>query len=202
MHIRLLTTDHSLPNEAKLLNQLFESGLECLHLRKPTFSAEEYTQLLDAIDEQYYNKIITHTFFELVEVYGLKGIHLREAHRESLPKKELDAMIANVHDQGWVLGSSVHHPNTLAQLPQTMDYVFVSPVFESISKKGYKPSVHWDINDLKKQYPFQLIGLGGIAADKIEEAQLRGFEELAVLGSIWNDLDKAVDNFQQLLEYS
>lgn len=199
MQIRLLTADHAIPKEAELINQFFELGLECLHLRKPAFSVEEYCELLEAIDEQHHHKIITHTFFELVEIYGLKGIHLRETDRESLATKELETMLAHVQAQDWVLGSSVHNPATLKGLPKNMDYVFVSPVFESISKKGYKPSIHWDVQQLKTVYSFPLVGLGGIAVDKLQIAQQRGFEQVAVLGAIWNDLDKAVANFKQLL---
>lgn len=200
MQIRLLTPDHAIPNEATLINQFFDLGLECLHLRKPTFSVEEYCDFLEAIEEHHHHKIITHTFFELVEVYGLQGIHLREAYRKSLPIEELEAMLKHLHTQGWILGSSVHSPETLAQLPKNIDYVFVSPVFESISKKGYTPSIHWDIQELKAAYSFQLVGLGGIAANNLQAAQQRGFEHVAVLGAIWSDTDKAVANFKQLLE--
>ena len=97
MQIRLLTPDHAIPNEATLINQFFDLGLECLHLRKPTFSVEEYCDFLEAIEEHHHHKIITHTFFELVEVYGLQGIHLREAHRKSLPTEELEAMLKHLH---------------------------------------------------------------------------------------------------------
>ena len=66
------------------LNQLFENGLEVLHLRKPTFTIDGYRELLRSVDEQYYQRIVIHQFHDLCKEFKLKGIHIQEQPRIDL----------------------------------------------------------------------------------------------------------------------
>jgi thiamine-phosphate pyrophosphorylase len=85
-------------------------------------------------------------------------------------------------------------------------YVFISPVFDSISKPGYVASV-----DINAAVPFkkymrshekncpEIIGLGGVDATGIVAVHKKGFDGAAVLGCIWKATDR-VGVFQQLQE--
>lgn len=82
--------------------------------------------------------------------------------------------------------------------PEKRDkYVFVSPVFNSISKNGYNSS--FDLAELKislKQFHDkknndapQVIALGGMDEDKIGIARKIGFDGIALLGAVWHSHD-------------
>ena len=54
----IISPEKDLKNEISILNQLFEAGLECFHLRKPTYSKEEMVAYLNQIDSKFHQKIV------------------------------------------------------------------------------------------------------------------------------------------------
>ena len=72
----IITTPTFISHEAKYIDQLFEAGIDLLHLRKPDSTPEECEQLLQKIDPKWYPQIVIHDHFELCEKYHLHGIHL------------------------------------------------------------------------------------------------------------------------------
>jgi thiamine-phosphate pyrophosphorylase len=69
-----------------------------------------------------------------------------------------------------------------------IDYVTLSPIYNSISKPGYNSS--FDLFDaqllsaLKRQ---KVIALGGVTPDKFQQLHDAGFAGAALLGYVWRD---------------
>jgi thiamine-phosphate pyrophosphorylase len=67
--------------------------------------------------------------------------------------------------------------------------VLFSPLFTSVSKAGY--SREWDFGQLRKvlQKPrnFKIVALGGITPERIAEVKALGFDDYAMLGSVWGN---------------
>ena len=61
--------------EASLLVDLFEIGLQRLHLRKPDCQPSEVAGILNKIPEAYHNRIVIHRFPELLKDFTLAGYH-------------------------------------------------------------------------------------------------------------------------------
>ena len=68
--------------EDKILGNLFEEGLENLHLYKPGASPMYSERLLTLLGDDYRNRITVHGHFYLKEEYRLKGIHIDDAYTE------------------------------------------------------------------------------------------------------------------------
>ncbi|HXD94336.1 MAG TPA: thiamine phosphate synthase, partial [Bacteroidia bacterium] len=71
------------------------------------------------------------------------------------------------------------------------EYVFLSPVFDSISKTGYKSN--FDLENLK---PFlkkhkNVIALGGVNTKNIELIKQVGFSGAAFIGAVWQNKNPA-----------
>ena len=81
----VITLPEFIRNEAGYIQQLFESGIDLLHLRKPEASLEDYENLIQKIDAKWYPQIVIHDHFELCEKYHLHGIHLNKRNSE-IPK--------------------------------------------------------------------------------------------------------------------
>ena len=68
------------------------------------------------------------------------------------------------------------------------EYCFLSPVFDSISKEGYKAK--FDKEELKEflktERQLKVIGLGGVTEENYSELLELGFDGGAFLGSVWN----------------
>jgi thiamine-phosphate pyrophosphorylase len=83
-----------------------------------------------------------------------------------------------------------------------LDYLFISPIFDSISKIGYKSNL--DFNELKECLTEiknnNIIALGGVKMDNVLKLKNIGFESFALLGSIWNNGNPLV-NTKSILDF-
>ena len=80
-----------------------------------------------------------------------------------------------------------------------LTYVFMSPVFNSISKPGYAATPGL-LRRPAGPFPCKVIGLGGVDKDSIGELIREGWDGAAVLGWIWKDPGMAVKRYEQLIE--
>lgn len=189
--IIVLTSEKPVPNEADKINALFETGLQILHLRKPTFTIDGYRSLLDQIETKYHNRIMIHQFPELTQEYGLRGIHLQEQPRIDL-EDALDVTIKVYKNKGFSVTSSFHSKEDIVACKSDFEYVLLSPVFGSISKAGYEGK-GFDVNDLNHT----IIGMGGINETTLQKTYDLGFKGVGVLGGVWNTEDP-LDSFLKI----
>ncbi|CAL2085923.1 thiamine phosphate synthase [Tenacibaculum sp. 190524A02b] len=194
----VLTSEQEIKNEAILLNQLFKNGLEILHLRKPTFDIEGYRNLLKKINPKYYQNIMIHEHHELCLEFGLKGIHLQEQPRINLGSK-LQEYVNSFQNKSQELkakshtvSSSFHDPEVLNNCTTDFDYHILSPVFSSISKKGYEGK-GFDVNTINKK----IIGMGGVNTTSIPKVFALGYSGIGVLGGIWN-AENPIESFKEI----
>lgn len=168
--------------ESSILSDLFEVGLERLHLRKPDSKGIEVANLLGQIPEAYHKKIVLHRFPELLKDFDLAGYHHFAGE--------------NLLECKGTRSRSLHRLEELSSLSEPLDYCFFGPVYESISKKGYVPKVSLPelggilYNFKKSKSPKPLIyALGGVRRRKIPEIFNLGFDGVTLLGSIWGKKD-------------
>ncbi|MCD8412466.1 thiamine phosphate synthase [Tenacibaculum finnmarkense] len=189
--IVLISPEKDVANEMQILHQLFEAGLECYHLRKPFKDYQEHIVYLNQIPEKYHNKIVTHYFHKLVNEYSLKGIHFQEQKRRDALENGSRYFIG-LKMQGKTMSSSFHEPEELANCDIEFDYHLLSPIFSSISKKGYQGR-GFDVNHIDKT----IIGMGGIISETISKTLALGFQGIGVLGGVWNS-QNAVESFKKI----
>lgn len=184
--IIVLTSPTPIQDETTLCNTLFARGLTCLHLRKPGASVETYEQFIRQIRPDYRERIVLHEHYELVEKYQLRGIHVKYA----------EACHYHSRCRNYTVSVSCHSVEELQKLPFRPDYCFLSPIFDSISKKGYA-SRFPQLPDLSG-IDFPVYALGGIVPEQIPLCRQAGFEGVAVLGYIWEKPAAAVEKFLRL----
>lgn len=187
-----------LPGEADIIQQLFAAGLEVFHLRKPDADEKAVRQLIEAIPAEYHDRIVMHGFFHLMEEYGIHRWHFREEHRLQTNEETL----VQLKEKGYTLSTSVHEIPVLQSLSSHFSYAFFSPVFDSISKQQYKAVISDDFILKDEQKTVPVIALGGIDVSNIEKVDKMNFDGAALLGTLWSEPTKAVDNFKELKEYA
>jgi thiamine-phosphate pyrophosphorylase len=194
--IVLISPEKDIENEITTLNQLFEAGLEFFHLRKPNKNIEAYTDYLNQVDSKYLNRIVIHSHHELVNEYNLKGIHFQEQTRRD--KLEVPSFyFAHLSMFGKTISSSFHEPEELINCDFEFDYHLLSPVFSSISKKGYEGR-EFDVTGIQKK----VIGMGGVSISNLESFTKLGFKGVGVLGGIWNSLTPVEDFIKMKVYFS
>jgi len=181
----VLSPERNTPVETDCVNQLFSAGLQFFHLRKPHASFDQIKNYIEAVDRQFRNRVILHSYYELVEAFGLKGVHLNSWHKHSgeLPYGHRSVSCHSIEE---------------VERAGDMDYIMLSPVFDSISKKGYQSA--FDRNELEaflKKSEQQVIALGGVNGNNIKMCKEMGFGGVAVLGGVWQT-DNPVKSFKQM----
>lgn len=183
----VITSETKINNEAQLINTLFEAGLERLHIRKPTFSEKEYAVFISKINSGYYPKIFLHEHHALVEKYNLGGQHFRKK------DNPIPLSIKTPRSTG------VHSIKEFKEKESYYDYLLISPVFESISKIGYRSEENLSIQQLNVDLKKKAVALGGITISNIQIAQKMGYSNFAVLGSIWTKKNP-LSAFKEMME--
>ncbi|MET7256979.1 thiamine phosphate synthase [Dyadobacter fermentans] len=194
MELIVITRPEMLPGEAAIINQLFVHGLARLQVRKPGATEAEFRTLLEQIEPHFRGRIALHQHHELANDFGITGLHFTEANRLAQSEGLLEALKNN----GFTISTSTHDPEALERLSHHFDYAFLGPVFDSISKEGYSSKFPGNFKLENHSFPGKVIALGGIHAENLKSAIEMGFDGTAVLGSIWQNPDNAIAQFEQL----
>ncbi|MCH4895615.1 thiamine phosphate synthase [Marinilabiliaceae bacterium JC040] len=191
MKIIVISYPNRYPNEASIINDLFKNGLDILHLRKPLYSKEAMCYLLDMINIEYHNRIVIHSHYDLYlnNIYDLNGIHLTKDSKNYINKYINTTSKVSV---------STHSFDEVLLFKDKTRYMFISPVFDSISKENYKSNI--SIEKLKNNsYINKLVALGGIQNINIESIKKLNLYGIALLGHIWKK-NHEIENFKIIKE--
>jgi thiamine-phosphate pyrophosphorylase len=104
-------------------------------------------------------------------------LHFPEAARKSKTAAEY----IQLKEEGYTLSTSIH--NADEDVDNLFDYAFYGPVFDSISKKGYRSALAE--NTKIKSHKSKQIAIGGVDGNNCTKAFEMGFAGVAVLGAIW-----------------
>ena len=177
MKIIAITTPQIIEEDAFLIKHLLERGIDIIHLRKPDADINECRNLLAQLTQEERAKIIIHDFPELYFEFSLKGVHINR-NVTSLP-----------HGYDGYKTRSCHSLEEIIKYKNDYDYLFLSPIFDSISKVGYKSgfsgqelleaSVCGIIDE-------KVIALGGVTFDKIPYLKELHFGGVAMIGGLYN----------------
>lgn len=182
----IITNPTAVTNEINIIHSLFENGLESLHIRKPDYSENEMVLLLTAIGSDYSNRLVLHSHHHLGDAFGINRFHFQKKNRNC------DLRIMKT-----ALQSTSTHSIEEFNILKDFDYAFLSPIYPSISKPGYESSEN-HLESIKKRRNFntKLVALGGISMENISKTLEKGFDEVALLGTIWNSTHP-LENFKK-----
>ncbi len=180
-------------DETNIVNQLFDQGLEVFHLRKPTYTASRTSKFIEKIKPEYRNRISLNHHHEIAAEFNLLRLHFPEQMRES----KNESYFEKLKSLGFVLSTSIHKIEDYAAVSSNFNYTFLSPVFDSISKHNYNSILTPDFA-LPFQRNAKIVALGGVDEKNTEYAFALGFDGIAVLGNIWQDTEKSLNNFKRI----
>ncbi len=176
MKIIAITTPNFIECEASVIPHLLQLGVDLVHIRKPSATSEQMALLLDSLPTWCYDQLVVHDCLELANKYNLKGVHLNRRNH-TVP----DNFKGSV-------SMSCHSLEEVEIKKDVADYVFLSPIFNSISKNGYNSAFSKEeLHNAMKQGTIdkKVIALGGVSLANIETVKDLGFGGAALLGDIW-----------------
>ncbi|PPL00650.1 thiamine phosphate synthase [Parapedobacter indicus] len=174
MQLLVITREDFFSGEAAVLNDLFAAGLTGLHLRKPHATGHEVRELLRTIRTDFHPRIIIHNHLALSGEFDVLGVHL---------PLEVLLQTDKIQDKGQI-SCSTHTHAEIRAAATVADRAFISPLFNSVSKKDYRG------NALLRMVPKPTgntlwVALGGITPNRLAAVHRHGFEAAAVMGYIW-----------------
>ncbi|WP_281235379.1 thiamine phosphate synthase [Flavobacterium gelatinilyticum] len=179
----LITNPFFVEGEIDILHSLLEEGLSLLHVRKPDFSELEMAQFIHQIKLEFRSYLVLHTHHQLGEDFGIERFHFSEKER-----KMPNDFPARFSKPCRSKSTSTHSISDFNSLSTEFNYAFLSPVFKSISKENYYPEkdLFKEIKS-RKNHKTKMVALGGIDSENVQKVLEKGFDDVALLGSIWKN---------------
>jgi len=169
-----------IPNEIPALIALFQAGLSCFHLRKNTQEEAEVLAYVAQIPAEFRLRLMIHNHHKVAEKFEVRGLHFNK----NIP---LDL---NKNYKNFFVSQSVHSFEEIENINKRVNYVFLSPIFDSISKQNYFSKFEaQELSQFLYNYKgeTEIMALGGINAENAPIALKYGFRGVGVLGWIWDD---------------
>lgn len=180
-----ITPPEDIPGEKEVLRSLLKTGLCSLHIRKPGKPAGELRSYLSFFGEAERKQMRVHHHIQLAKELGTGGVHVSF---EALGSGMLPDIPLSV---------SVHSWEEYEKLPgKIVEYAFISPVFDSISKPGRKSNRQ--LLEPPLHLPIPLIALGGIQQRNIRQVREAGYDGAAMLGTIWQNPNQVLEKVESL----
>ncbi|MGE9291018.1 MAG: thiamine phosphate synthase [Puniceicoccales bacterium] len=195
MKIYAISPEIEVAGEVGTVCDLLEAGLDAYHLRRPDEPEERTAHFLESLPDDIRPRVVLHQKHEWVDEYGLGGYHWKDR----ADWGECAPEICLQRRTGRSLSRSAHGRAGLVKPRVDWDYIFVSPVFPSISKAGYgsdQSGFEWE--QAVRDYPAEsLMALGGIKVDTAQQASKLGFAGVVLHGYLWSNEDP-VDAFRSV----
>ncbi len=174
------------PGEAEAITRLLERGWWRVHIRKPGAPSDAVEALINDIPAHLRERLSLHDHFHLAPRLGVGGLHLNMRHQSPI--------------SGWrgMLSQSCHSVEEVLANRGKLDYMFLSPVFDSISKPGYAGKFSPEELAASGLLGPDLFALGGVIPRELWRLGRAGFGGAAMLSAAWQP---AVDPGETMLQF-
>lgn len=178
----------TLVEEALKIEVFLRGGVDYVHVRKPD-SDDAVVALVKAVSPDLRRRLIIHSAFGQAVCLGVGGIHINSRNPET---PELP--------HGMRVGKSCHSLEeiyTIANLG-CYDYVTLSPIYDSISKPGYRSRFDLKDDGLRKTLEssrskgVKVYALGGVTPARYSELKEAGFSGACLTGAAWTNAESGM----------
>lgn len=178
--------------EDKILNALFDEGMDLLHIRKPQSEPVYYERLLSLLPNNCFDKIKVHEHYYLRQEFDLYGIHIDDpaaAAPESIKRH---------------VSRSTYRITDLKEMKKQCDYVCLHSLFDSLhdNVKSSLSMQELEAASSKGLIDKHVYALGGMSLENVHIAKVLGFGGVCICGDLWNrfSIQHEID-FKKLLEH-
>lgn len=180
LELVLISPPEMRPGEHEVLERLVKGGLRRFHLRKPGAARTEVQEYLARLSPAALGRVVLHEYHDLAAEWPVAGVHFKERDRAlgaAIPPGVQGAVSTSCHSLESVRTSHF------------FSYVFLSPVFESISKPGHGPGFAVKELVAVQEAPRPVYALGGIDRKTLRLVREIGFAGAGVMGAVWSAPD-------------
>lgn len=193
MKLVIMTRPTFFVEEDKIIDALFNEGLDDLHLYKPDSSPVYLERLLSLLPEDEYKRMTVHNHYYLKNEFKLGGIHIDDPLAE-----KPDGYKGNITRTCTDLSQ-------LKALKKKSKYVFLKNIFDSVTDERETASFSTsELSDASRKglIDKHVYAMGGMTLDRVKIVKEMGFGGVVICGDLWNrfDIHQGAD-FRQVLSY-
>ena len=176
----VLFTPTRSPWDAKTVVKLFDAGLGRLHVQSVRdWNVRQYEAFLQQVPEVFWNRIVLEEQPDLVLSRKLAGFQMLPGDR--IPPR---------WPKTAALSLKCHSYDEMRSTLKGCHYLFLSPIFPSVSKRDYVPQrTHREFQVIVERWRAEggcpVYGLGGITPQNAAHVRALGFDGMAFIGSVW-----------------
>lgn len=198
MKLVVITQSQKSDTEIANIIQMFEAGLETLHVRKNRFSTKELDEYLKEIPAHFHNRIIIHSHHKLALKYDLKGFHFTSTHLKHKFKLWWNTRMIYLRKPHLIKSISYKKIAELyGEQKVKTDYCFLGTMFHNVSGELYSGFYPETIKAAIQKSGRKIIARGGVNEKSVELAYQLGFYGIALYGHLW----KSSAPFEKYIEF-
>ena len=204
MKLVIISPSERRDSEIPYLLNMFEQGLPTYHLRKTKFSTRELKNFIAEIPEKYHKRIVIHTHHELAMRFNLKGVYVSRSHKRRKLRTSMRMAWFKLRKRKLQVSATFRSIEDILDYDPKYDYVFLSPVFDSLSGNFQAGFTEHDLSHAIKNTKYKVLARGGVSVENIQKAYELGFGGVALQSSIWKaknpmeEFKKVKEKFNEL----
>lgn len=198
MKLVVITQSQKSDIEIASIIQMFEAGLDTLHVRKNRFSTKELDEYIKEIPAHFHNRIIIHSHHRLALKYNLKGFHFTSTHLNQKLRLWWNTKMIYLRKPRLIKSISYKRISDL-YLDQKVktDYCFLGTMFHNVSGELYSGFYPETVRAAITKSGKNIYARGGINEKSVELAYDLGFQGVALYGHLW----KSTSPFTKYIEF-
>ena len=198
MKLVVITQSQKSDIEIPAIIQMFEAGLDTIHVRKNRFSTKELEEYIKEIPAHFHNRIIIHSHHKLALKYNLKGFHFTSTHLKNKFKLWWNTKVIYLRKPHLIKSISFRRLSEL-YLEQKVktDYCFIGTMFHNVSGELYSGFYPETVEAALTKSGKKIYARGGINEKSVELAYKLGFHGVALYGHLW----KNTSPFNKYIEF-
>lgn len=158
-----------------MASRLADGTFSYVHVRKPGSSVEDMERLVMSVEPELRKRLILHDHHDKAAEWGAGGVQINSRTPEGFRAADGMTVTRSAHSLDECRASAGY------------DYVTLSPIFASLSKPGYLPSIDRKalVDYLADEDRPVTIALGGVTRGNIESVRAMGFDGASMLTDAW-----------------
>lgn len=198
MKLVVITDSKGNENEIPSIIQMFEAGLDTLHVRKNRFSTKELDQFISQIPKHFHNRIIIHSHHRLALKYNLKGFHFTSTHLKRKFDLWFNTKLIYLRKPHLIKTMSFKRVSDIYEEQKVKtDYCFLGTMFHNLTGELYSGFYPETVRAAIQKSGRKIYARGGVNEKSVELAYQLGFHGIALYGYLW----KSQSPYNRYLEF-
>ncbi len=186
MKLVVITPSKKTDNEIASIIQMFEAGLDTLHVRKNRFSTKELDEYINEIPVHFHNRIIIHSHHKLALKYNLKGFHFTSTHLNRKFRLWWNTKMIYLRKPRLIKSISYKRISEIYEVQKVKtDYCFLGTMFHNVSGELYSGFYPETVKAAIDKSGSCIFARGGVNEKSVKLAHELGFHGIALYGHLW-----------------